>query len=57
VPAKGFQVTVGKCPDGFKQTIPNEANSFIPLKDCTYSIQIETDAPNVYPGNIYWTAE
>lgn len=57
VPSRGFRVTVGKCPIGFKQIVPDKDQSFTPLKGRTYSIEVFTNAANVYPVDTEWIAE
>jgi hypothetical protein len=57
IPAKNFRVTVGICPEGYKQIVPSEGEYFTPLKGQGYLISIATDAPGVYPLSTRWTAE
>lgn len=41
--AKGFIVTIGKVPSGFKQLIPSSGSSFIPIAGTRYTLSIFTD--------------
>ena len=54
ISAKDFSVTVGDTPQGFKQLVPLDGQSFAPLVGSKYVIQIKTTNSHVsYCG--WWT--
>ena len=48
VPLKGFSVTVGDVPDGFKQIVPTPPGKFHPNKGEEYLIDIQ--GRNLWPN-------
>ena len=57
VPARGFGVAIGNVPNGFKQVVPKQNISFVPILNSDYLVEIITTNRNVhyltswYPGS------
>ena len=48
VPARGFRVTIGNVPNGFKQVVPKQNMPFVPVLNSDYLVEIITTNRNVY---------
>jgi hypothetical protein len=58
VPAKGFAVTVGEVPAGFRQTVPPPPEKFSPSRGEIYWIRINAAfSPHAWPMETIWQAE
>jgi hypothetical protein len=45
ISADGFELTIGKVPEGFEQVVPPPNESFIPVLGKDYNLEVETDWP------------
>lgn len=46
--AKGFKVTIGNTPEGFKQVVPKQSIPFVPVLNSDYHVEIGTTNSNVH---------
>ncbi len=53
VPARGFRVTIGNTPDGFRQVVPKQGMSFEPVSNRSYRVVFTTTNRNVHYGT-WW---
>ena len=57
IPAKGFGLTIGNVPNGFKRVVPKQNIPFVPILNSDYLVEIITTNRNVryltswYPGS------
>jgi hypothetical protein len=62
IPAKGFRVTIGNVPNGFKQVVPEQGMLFIPVLGSEYLYLVEIITTNSEiryltwwkPGSVNW---